>query len=186
MLTHEGDSFTHRNARSTNDVINENFIAKFVFDTNSPSATSSTMTDKLSVNDQVYCVRGSYKGHYAEVVKVMRMKVTIRLLANGKQPNVFKTSLRRIDKVHPKTFVRGLLHHYPDLAEQVDDVCYQLARCSVEPKSQELVEYLQGRIHHFEKEMKFAEKMRLPKHLKRLQQEEESFHYVSGDSEEES
>lgn len=143
------------------------------------------MTDKLSVNDRVYCIRGSYKGHYAEVVKIMRMKVTIRLLANGKQPNVFRTSLRRVDKVRPKTFIHGLFHEYPDLAEQVDDMCYQLARCSVEPKSQELVEHLQERIHHFEKEMKFEEMMRLPKHLQKLKQAEDSFHYVSGASEEE-
>jgi len=106
--------FNHRfillfsiNAWPTNDVINDkrNFHRQICVDSISPSTTSFTMTDKISINDRVYCIRGSYKGHYADVVKVMRMKVTIRLLANGKQPNVFRTSLRRVDKVRPKTFI---------------------------------------------------------------------------------
>ena len=112
--------------------------------------------------DRVFIACGTYKGSYSHVLRVMSCKASILVDLDGKSHDLWKTSLHFQSPTRPTTSVAAILHEYPDLDEQIEDVCYHIARCSIDPQSPELVTILQEKILKHEIEMKPNERLKLP------------------------
>ena len=136
------------------------------------------MNGGFQPGDRVYIARGSYKGSYGKVLKVMRCKASILVDSDKAIHDLWKTSLHLQSPVRPTTSVAAILHQYPDLDEQLEDVCYHLARCSIDSSSTELYEIISSKIRKHDDDLKPCERIQLPNWIRKIKRRSFS-HYVS-------
>ena len=101
------------------------------------------------VGDRVSVPRGKYKGNKGIILRVTPCKAYVRLDDLPLTPLLWKTSLRIERNIEtPSNYILGILEAFPDIDEQLEQLCNSLARCSVNPRSVDLREHMATRIEH--------------------------------------
>lgn len=103
--------------------------------------------------DRVYACGGMYRGKRGTVLRVKR-RVLVVLDSDRSEHWLNKTSLRILNETKADTYLQALLQRFPEIDEQLDDLCYTLARCSVDAQSSELHNEIQERIKKRSTELK--------------------------------
>jgi len=98
--------------------------------------------------DRVTVVRGSYKGNRGVIIRPCLVKAWVILDSDGCKHPLAKTSLRLERNSTPETYLNGIFELYPEIDEEVEQLCNSLARCAVHPRSRELQDHIANRIEH--------------------------------------